>query len=129
MRLNKEQNAKYMNYILSCINAEEYGKENLTDKEKVQFVIDCFVAEKWNWQKKQKISLQSAFTEYLQGLPTCLTLAFYNSDIVKLAEEISGEKYTDKQADKIFGNYWIFMASKFFRLAKSLKINIWEQTA
>lgn len=129
MRLNKEQNAKYMNYILSCINAEEYGKENLTDKEKVQFVIDCFVAEKWNWQKKQKISLQSAFTEYLQGLPTCLTLAFYNSDIVKLAEEISGNTYNEKIADKILENYWRFMTAKFFRLAKSLKINIWEVTA
>lgn len=127
MRLSKEQNKKYCDYILSCIDSSDhYPLEPKTDKDKVRFVVDCFVNEKWSWQKKQNINLQNAFTEYLQGLPTCLTLAFYNSDIIKLAEEVNGEVYGEKQADKILENYWLFMTAKFFKLAKSLKIDIWS---
>ena len=120
MRLTKEQINEYKQVILSGIDGENYGKQLETDKEKIQFVLDCFTAELYKWQQQKNI--QGVFKEWLMGLPSALHIPFYNSDIIELAERINKTTYTEKQAEKIIENYFSFMTNIFFKLVKQYKI-------
>jgi hypothetical protein len=120
MRLTKEQINEYKQVILSGVDGENYGKQVETEKEKIQFVMDCFQAEAYKWQKQKNI--QVVFREWLMGLPSALSIPFMNYDIIQLAEKINGIKYTDKQAEKIIENYFGFMTNIFFKLVKQYKI-------
>jgi hypothetical protein len=124
MRLTKDQINEYKQVILSGISAEDYnGKELLTDKDKIQFVLNCFNSEYYKWQSHKNI--QSVFTEYLQGLPSCLHIPFTNYDILQLAEKINKTEYkTDRQQCKIIENYFSFMANIFFKMVRQYKIEI-----
>jgi len=121
-RLTADQINEYKKVILNGISAEDYnGQELKTDKEKVQFVFDCFNQEFYSWQSHKNI--QAVFTEYLQGLPSCISIPFYNSDIIELAERINKTEYkTDNQQWKIIENYFAFMSNIFFKLVKGYKI-------
>ena len=122
-RLTKDQIDQYKQYFIDYISAEDYNhKELKTDKEKLQFVFDCFYSEYWHWNKKRNI--QAVFAEYLSGLPSCVNIVFMNYDILQLVEKING-KLTEKQEDRIIENYWNFMSSIFFKLVKQYKINIY----
>jgi hypothetical protein len=46
MRLKKEHYQMYMDFFVSKIDGENYGRELITEEEKVKFVYDCFVNEK-----------------------------------------------------------------------------------
>ena len=120
MRLTKDQINEYKQVVLSGIDGENYGKELETDKEKIQFVMDCFQAEAYKWQKQKNI--QTVFAAWLMGLPSALYIPFYNSEIIELAERINGIKYSEKQAEKIIENYFSFMTTIFFKLVKQYKI-------
>jgi hypothetical protein len=120
MRLTAEQINNYKQVILSGINGAVYEVKTDTDKEKMQFVYNCFYSELYKWQSHKNI--QTVFAEWLQGLPSACYIPFYNSDIIELAEKINGTIYTDKQADKILENYWRFMTGIFFRLFRQYKI-------
>jgi len=121
-RLTKDQINQYKQYFIDCIDGENYNQELKTDKEKIQFVFDCFNSEYWHWNKRRNI--QKVFAEYLSGLPSCVNIVFMNYDILQLAERING-KLTEKQEEKILENYWNFMSSIFFKLVKQHKINIY----
>jgi len=124
MRLKKEQINKYKQVILNGINPENYGAfqcEN--DREKIQFVLECFNAEYYKWQSHRNI--KSVFTEYLQGLPSCVNIPFMNWEILEMASEISKINFkTEKQEWKIIDNYFNFMTDIFFKLVKDYKIKL-----
>jgi len=84
--------------------------------EKIQFLKDCFNSE-YGWAIP-RMGEQKAIHEWLQGLPSAVHIAFYNSDILKLAILWGSlpENATEKQEDKILDNYWNFMANKIGQL-------------
>ena len=54
----------------------------------------------------------------------CLSIFFYNCDILELAVEWGTlpEDYTEKQADKILDNYWNLLANNISQLFKGYRI-------
>jgi hypothetical protein len=111
-------------YLLEAIEIEE--NQTATNSEKIKYVLDCFNSEFNHPQNKKRYSnLQARFAEYLQGLPSCINIAFYNSDILELAEKWGSlpPDATEKQEDKILANYFNFMACKFFQLCKQNKVD------
>ena len=116
-------------YVINCISdnlKENYNldKEPTTDKEKLQFVFDCFKSEVGhNIKRKGKFN---AFTSWLQGLPSVLgNLDFSNYQILRIAVEWESlpKNATKKQQDKILENWFPFIANKFFQAANKNKIN------
>jgi hypothetical protein len=120
MRLKKEHYQMYMDFFVSKIDGEDYGRELITEEEKVKFVYDCFVNEKVR-QDRRNMPLYNLFSEWLSGLPSCVNLPFMNYDIIELAVWINGEM-TEKEKDRILDNYWYFMTDIFNRLCKKYKI-------
>lgn len=111
---------KAKRYIIDAINASGYHKELQTDVEKIKFLRDTFVGE-YGWAVK-RYGVQGAIKEWLQGLPSCIDIAFTNYDILELAREWGSlpEDATEKQENKILNNYWDYMANKINVLFNTL---------
>lgn len=104
-------------YILNAIDASGYQEKELkTIKDKISFLKDTFYSEK-GWEI-ERIGRGAAIKDWIQGLPTCLHIAFYNCDILELAKTWGSLPInpTEKQEDKILENYWSFMANKISQL-------------
>jgi len=115
--LTKELNRLSKQYIIDSIDNTNYeDKELTTDKEKLSFFYNCFKDE-YSWNIERLGSYQ-AFKEWLQGLPAAINIVFTNYDIIKLAEKWKSlsEEYTDKQAEKIIGNWFNLITAKSFQL-------------
>lgn len=110
-------------YILDCISAEGYSvPEPTNDKEKLQFLYNTFHSE-YGWSVIRNGEF-NALVSWLQGLPTCCTIAFYNGDVLKLAQKWGSlpEKPTEKQEEKILETYWAFMAMRIMGLMRKHNI-------
>ena len=65
---------------------------------------------------------KKAFCEWLQGLPSALTVPFYNYDILNLAylhDQIKANA-TEEQEDQFLDNYFMNLSSAFFTLYNNL---------
>lgn len=124
--LNNNQKENLKKYVLNCINTEYYDFEVKTDKEKVQFVLDCFDKE-YNYlnNKKRYPSLTNRLSEWLQGLPGVFEVAFYNEDILKLGLKFGliDPGATDDEEYYFINSWFNLCAAAFFDLAKDLGIN------
>lgn len=98
-------------YIISQIDGTGYGKELITDQEKVCFLRDCF--QKEYGFMIGRVGECKALAEYFAGLPSSCTIAFYNDEILELAREWGETKATDQ---RILDNYFNFMANKTMQL-------------
>ena len=105
-------------YIVDCINSSGRGleKEPETPFDKVQFLKKCFESEAgWNIARAGKVR---AMTDWLQGLPSCLSIEFSNYEILELAKKWGSlpEEPTENEKDRIIENYWNLMANKTLQL-------------
>ena len=99
----------YPKFILGSIKPYEEDKP-IKDDQKLDYLINVFKKES-NFNN-QRESFQSAFSYWLSGLPSVIDLPFYNGEIIELAVEMGSldKNHTEQQAEKIYSNYWNFMA-------------------
>ena len=121
-----ELNKVVFNYILESIDSEDYGVTATTEKEKLQFILDCFISECWHDYNKKyyKNNMLLAFTSWLQGLPSSFNVAFENYEILQIAIkwECIKETATENQKYKIIDNWFNWIANKTFQLMKKHKV-------
>lgn len=106
-------------YILDNINADGYDiPEPQTDKGKVQFLYNTFHSE-YDFQIERLGQFQA-----LQGLPSSISIAFTNYDILQLAQQWGSlpDNATVKQEYKVLENYWRFMAMRIQGLFRQYKL-------
>ena len=99
----------YAKFILGSIKPYEEDKP-IKDDQKLDYLINVFKKES-NFNN-QRESFQSAFSYWFSGLPSVIDLPFYNGEIIELAVEMGSldKNHTEQQAEKIYSNYWNFMA-------------------
>ena len=120
--LKAQRYAQEYAYILDCIDSSGYGGTDgealklETDSQKLRFLRETFESE-YGWNIK-RVGEFKALTEWLQGLPSVCTIAFYNHDIIRLAKEWGSlpENATEAQEDKILEGYFRFMAMRILGL-------------
>lgn len=68
-------------YVLDCIYNDE--KDNMSDKEAVNYFFECFNKEyNNNYNKRLYPDLQERISQYIQVLPACISIAFTDYDII-----------------------------------------------
>lgn len=103
--------------ILDNISLEEcdINTSVLSEQEVLKEVYNIFLQEyvhhNNNRQDKKKL-----FKEWLQGLPTVLTVPFYNQDILLNARENGIELREEWQEQNFLNMYWHNLATAFFNL-------------
>jgi len=109
-------------YIINAITSEGYDVTPETVQEKLQFLYNTFYTE-YNWHIHRYGEFK-ALSEWLQGLPSSISIVFYNYDILELAKSFGSlpDNATDKEEQKILDNYWKFMAMRIKVLWSQYKI-------
>jgi hypothetical protein len=123
MKTNSTQFKKQVfNYILDCIDLENYTRIGYTHEGKVNRVYEIFKDEYYHNIKYYK-NEQELFESYLSGLPSCINIDFENHEILKLAKIWGSipEDATEDEEDLILGNWFNFISVNFFQLRNKLK--------
>jgi hypothetical protein len=115
----------FENTIIDNINFEGYGFSNdmyLYDKIKTLYNI---FKQEYGFMI-ERVGEVNAFKEWLQGLPSVLTVPFYNYDIINNAREAglltatSDDWFKEKDEDSFLDRYWIRLSEAFFNLKDNL---------
>jgi len=116
----KNYKTMYENIILDSINFEGYEVDDQqTDKGKIDLVYKLFRKEFIHKNNEHKSDAYN-FAEWLRGLPSVMTVPFYNHDILEIAKEY-GYKFENDWAEDIFLEmYWSRLATSFI----GLKVNL-----
>ena len=112
MKLTPKQRQNYKKYIYSCIDIED--KENTVINLMKRFKIEAG----WNIDRVGRLN---ALTEWIQGLPSCINIAFTNYEILQLAKKLGGieKNPTEAQECKILDNYFNFIANYILQMEKA----------
>ena len=115
-------------YIIAAIDGSGYDKELSTDKEKLQFVAECYKKE-YSFRENliRYKTHQNCFANWLMGLPSSFNVDFENYRIIELAKEWGSLKKDadDMAEDKILDAWFNFIASKTISLMSKHGITIW----
>lgn len=111
----------FENTVLNNITFEGYDLENepTTNKEKVDALYLIFSSE-YKGNHNKHLSDVNIFAEWLQGLPSSLSVPFYNYEILENAEMNGYKLDTEKQQDKFLAEYWLNLSNAYFILKENL---------
>jgi len=120
MRMSEKQKGQYNHFLIDAIDPEVYDSEIKTNAGKVKFFFETF--EKEHGFMIERVGLQNALSEYLQGLPSIIDLPYQNGDILDLAKRFSSipQNATPREEARILSNYWQFMANRLIQLERKL---------
>ena len=125
-QLNNIQKDNLKEFILIQLDTNYYDYESKTDKDKVQFVLNCFDKE-YNFfnNKKRYPNLVTRFSEWLQGLPGVFEVPFYYDQILQIGLRFGliNPGRTEDEEETFLNNWFELCAAAFFDLAKDLGIN------
>lgn len=107
--------------ILDSISLEDYDidTDSMSQKEILGKVYNIFLSE-YVHHNNERQDHKKLFKEWLQGLPTILTVPFYNHDILLNARENGIELREEWQEDNFLNMYWLNLAKAFFDLKENL---------
>ena len=107
--------------IVDNIDFEGYGLDNdVYLYDKIKTLYNIFRME-YGWNI-DRMGERRAFCEWLQGLPSSLTVPFYNHDILNRAY-IHGAlqaNATEEQEDEFLNKYFMNLSDAFFTLYNNL---------
>jgi hypothetical protein len=130
----KQKKDYYKNIIFYNMTFEGYDLETepQTNKEKVKQLYNIFCSE-YRGKHNDHINEIFVFSEWLQGLPSTLTVPFYNYEILESAknygffymvvDDVKVKSYgtiLESQEERFLKNYWIEISRRFFNLKNNL---------
>lgn len=109
-------------YILDSVYSDVIDTESMTDKEKIEFLLDTFFEEKCKYDRSGMCTFD-LLREWLQGLPSAISVAFYYSDIAETGKSMGYCKDARSEA-RFINNWWGMLAYYILRLARIYKIDM-----
>lgn len=113
-----KRNGNQFTYILDSITVSDFeGNEiGATDKEKVKYFFDTFEQEyNYSYNKKLYPNLQDRIASYLQGLPSCINVAFENYAIIEIGKSW-GYCTSERKESEFINNWFSFIAFRLIKL-------------
>lgn len=109
-------------YIIDAIDPNYVKAEENNIIELINGLKTSFYAE-YGFMV-DKVGEQKALAEWLQGLPSAVSIDFYNHHILELAVKWGSipEDATERQEDKILDNWFNFIANKITQLFHGYRV-------
>ena len=104
--------------IIDSIDFEGYETNNTISK--YDNIYNIFKSE-YIHNNNKHLNEVFLFSEWLRGLPSALTVPFYDSDILKNAEKHGLKLHTYDKEEAFLNTYWINLSKAFFTLKNSVK--------
>ena len=112
----------YEQIIINSIDLDSYDLDNdgyIYDK--IQTVYNIFKKEYLFPANLQRYKTErKCFKEWLMGLPSVLTVPFYNYEILELGKKYGYNLHNESAEDDFLNNYWYLLAQSFFTLKNNL---------
>lgn len=110
----------YEQTIIDSIDLEGYEvSENCTLFNKIKFVYLTFKSE-YVHKNNSFMNEQILFKDWLQGLPSVLTVPFMNYIILENARKAGFALMTEQQEERFLDTYWSRLSNAFFTLKDNL---------
>ena len=119
---NYKRGGKMFAYILDSVYSDEIDTESMTDKERIEFLLDTFLVEKYKDDRRRMCTFE-LLREWLQGLPSAISVAFYYGDIAAIGKSIGYCKDARSEA-RFINNWWGILAQNILRLARIYEISM-----
>jgi hypothetical protein len=107
--------------IIESIDLESYELSNdVYLYDKIKTLYNIFKME--YGYNIERMGERRAFCEWLQGLPSALTVPFYNYDILNRAylHDAIKANATEQEEDKFLDSYFMNLSDAFFTLKNNL---------
>ena len=113
---NCKVNGNQFAYVLDAINVTDYDGNEMeaTDKERVKYFFEKFESE-FNKYNKSRASLQDKIADYIQGLPSCINIAFENYKIAEIGKSW-GYCKTERKENEFINNWFSVIAFRLIQL-------------
>lgn len=109
-------------YILDSVYSDVFDTESMTDKERIEYLIDTFFEEKCKYDRSGMCTFD-LLREWLQGLPSAISVAFYYSDIAATGKSMGYCKDARSEA-RFVNSWWDRLSFNILRLARIYDINM-----
>lgn len=109
-------------YILDSVYSDVIDTESITDKEKIEFLLDTFFEAKYK-NDRLRMCVLDLLREWLQGLPSAINIAFSDYDISVTGKSM-GYCKDARSESRFINNWWTILASNIIRLARIYEINM-----
>lgn len=109
-------------YILDSVYSDEIDCEKMTDKERIEFLLDTFFEEEVKYDRRRMCTFD-ILREWLQGLPSAINIAFSYYDIALQGSRM-GICKDARSEERFVNNWWCILAQKILRLARIYKIDM-----
>lgn len=109
-------NGNQFAYVLDAINVTDFnGNEiNATDEERVKYFFEMFDSEFYKYNKS-RARLQDKIADYIQGLPSCIDIAFENYKIAEIGKSW-GYCKTSRKESEFINNWFSVIAFRLIQL-------------
>ena len=128
-RAKNGRNGVQLVYVLDCIrNSSRAADEGLTfesDADALRFFFDTF-NEEFNHQynKRRFPRLQERIGEYLRGLPSCMSVEYWNDEIIKIGLIWGVLDSTEgRKAENFVNNWFNVLGLRLLQAADKCKLN------
>lgn len=109
----------FENIIINNIDFEGYNITLNGHFDKVHKVYEIFKKE-FVHDNNKHLNENKLFAEWLQGLPSVLTVPFYNFEILQNGLLNGFDLSTEEKEYKFLSEYWINLSNAFFNLKNNL---------
>lgn len=126
------RNGMQLVYVLDCIkNSSKAVDEGLTfesDADALNFFFDTFNKEfNDRYNKRRYPNLQARIGEYLQGLPSCMAVDYWNDDIIKLGLSWGVlDQPEGRKADKFCNDWFNVLGLRILQAAHKVGLNPYQ---
>lgn len=113
-----KRNGNQFAYVLDSITVTNFDGNGIdaTDKEKVKYFFDTFEQDyNYSYNKKLYPNLQDRIASYLQGLPSCINVAFENYAIIEIGKSW-GYCTSERKESEFINNWSSFIAFRLIKL-------------
>lgn len=109
-------------YILDSVYSDVIDTEAMTDKERIEFLLDTFFEEMYKYDRR-KMCVFDLLRDWLQGLPSAISVAFSYYDIAVTGKSMGYCKDARSEA-RFINNWWGMLAYYILRLARIYEIGM-----
>lgn len=109
-------------YILDSVYSDVIDTESMTDKERIEFLLDTFFEEMYKNDRRRMCTV-NLLREWLQGLPSAISVAFSYYDISVTGKSL-GYCKDARSESRFINNWWGILASNILRLARIYEIDM-----
>ena len=109
-------------YILDSVYSDVFDTESMTDKERIEYLIDTFFEEKYK-NDMRRMCVLDLLREWLQGMTSAINVAFIPYDIAVTGKSM-GYCKDARSESRFINNWWTILASNIIRLARIYEINM-----